>query len=41
MVEELRELRHLEVLGLHGFDYQLELTQQGREAALERTQLCR
>lgn len=41
VIEDLRELRHLEVLGLDGFDYQLELTQQGRDAAMERMQLCR
>jgi hypothetical protein len=41
IVDELRELRHLEVLGLDGYDYTLELTQQGRDAANERMQLCR
>jgi hypothetical protein len=41
VVEELRELRHLEVLGLDGYDYILELTMQGRDTANERMQLCR
>jgi hypothetical protein len=41
VVEELRELRHLEVLGIDQYDYQLELTMQGREVANERMQLCR
>jgi hypothetical protein len=41
VVEDLRELRHLEVLGLDGYDYILELTMQGRDTANERMQLCR
>jgi hypothetical protein len=41
VVEELRELRHLEVLGIDQYDYQLELTNQGRDVANERMQLCR
>ena len=41
VVEELRELRHLEVLGIDQYDYQLELTIQGRDVANERMQLCR
>jgi hypothetical protein len=41
VVEDLRELRHLEVLGLEGYDYLLELTTQGRDVANERMQLCR
>lgn len=41
MVEELRELRHLEVLGLDGRDYQLTLTDAGKEQANERMRLCR
>lgn len=41
VVEELRDLRYLEVLGLEGYDYQLELTGQGREQANERMSVCR
>ena len=41
VVEELRELRYFEVLGLEGHDYTLTLTDQGREAANERMRLCR
>lgn len=41
VVEELRELRYLEVHGLEGRDYQLGLTEFGREAANERMRLCR
>jgi hypothetical protein len=41
MVEELRELRHLEVLGLDGRDYQLTLTDAGKEQANDRMRLCR
>lgn len=40
-IEELRELRYFEVLGLDGHDYQLSLTEQGREQANERMRLCR
>ncbi len=40
-VEELRDLRYLEVLGLEGHDYILTLTEHGREAANERMRLCR
>ncbi len=41
VVEELRELRYLEVLGLDGRDYQLTLTDAGKEQANERMRLCR
>ncbi len=41
IVEELRDLRHIEVLGIDQYDYQLELTGQGREVATERMGLCR
>lgn len=41
VIEELRDLRHIEVLGLDGFDYTLELTLQGREQAADRMSLCR
>ena len=41
LVEELRELRYLEVHGLEGRDYLLGLTDLGREAAQERMRLCR
>lgn len=41
MVEELRELRYIEILGLEGRDYQLALTDLGRENANERMSLCR
>ncbi len=41
VVEELRELRYIEVHGLEGRDYQLGLTDFGREVAGERMRLCR
>ncbi|MCX7620778.1 MAG: hypothetical protein N2037_08060 [Acidimicrobiales bacterium] len=41
VVEELRELRYLEVQGLDGRDYQLALTELGREQANERMRLSR
>lgn len=41
VVEDLRDLRHIEVLGLDGFDYTLELTLQGRDQATDRMSLCR
>lgn len=41
VVEELRELRYLEVLGLDGRDYQLTLTDAGKEQANDRMRLCR
>jgi len=41
IVEELRELRYLEVLGLEGRDYQLTLTNVGKEMANDRLRLCR
>jgi hypothetical protein len=41
VIEDLRDLRMLEVLGLDGYDYQLELTNLGHEAASERMGLCR
>lgn len=41
VIEELRELRYLEVLGLEGRDYQLTLTDSGKEQANERMRLCR
>jgi len=41
IIEELRELRYLEVLGLEGRDYQLTLTDAGKEQANERMRLCR
>jgi hypothetical protein len=41
VIEELRELRYLEVLGLEGRDYQLTLTDAGKEQANERMRLCR
>lgn len=41
IVEELRDLRYFEVLGLEGHDYLLTLTEQGREVANERMRLCR
>jgi predicted ATPase with chaperone activity len=41
IVEELRDLRYVEILGLDGRDYQLTLTDLGRENANERMGLCR
>jgi hypothetical protein len=41
VVEELRALRWLEVLGLEGRDYQLTLTEAGRDQANDRLRLCR
>jgi hypothetical protein len=41
VIEELRDLRYLEVLGLEGRDYQLTLTDSGKEMANERMRLCR
>ena len=41
VVEELRELRYLEVLGLEGRDYQLTLTNVGKDMANDRLRLCR
>lgn len=41
VVNDLRELRYVDVLGLDGRDYVLELTDQGREQARERMSLCR
>lgn len=41
VIEDLRDLRHIEVLGLDGYDYTLELTNQGRDQAADRMQLSR
>jgi predicted ATPase with chaperone activity len=41
VVEELRDLRHIDLLGLEGRDYIFELTEQGRDTARERMELCR
>jgi hypothetical protein len=41
LIEELRELRYLEVQGLEGRDYQLALTEAGRDQAVDRMSLCR
>jgi hypothetical protein len=41
VVEDLRGLRWLEVLGLDGRDYQLTLTEGGRTQANDRLRLCR
>ena len=41
VVEELRELRYLEVQGLEGRDYLLTTTQAGKEQATDRMQLSR
>jgi DNA-binding Lrp family transcriptional regulator len=41
IVEELRELRLIEIQGLEGRDYQLGLTEAGRAQANDRMQLCR
>jgi hypothetical protein len=41
VIEELRDLRHVEILGMEGRDYIVELTGQGRETAQERMKLSR
>lgn len=41
VIEELRDLRHFEVQGLDGRDYQVVLTESGRQHARERMELCR
>jgi DNA-binding Lrp family transcriptional regulator len=41
IVEELRELRLIEIQGLDGRDYRLALTEAGRSQANDRMQLCR
>ena len=41
VVEELRELRLIEIQGLEGRDYRLALTEAGRLQANDRMQLCR
>ena len=41
VVEEMRDLRYLEVIGLDGMNYILELSETGRQAALERMSMCR
>jgi DNA-binding MarR family transcriptional regulator len=41
VVEELRELRLIEIQGLDGRDYRLALTEAGRQQANDRMQLCR
>ena len=41
VVEELRELRAIEIQGLDGRDYRLALTEAGRQQANDRMQLCR
>src|SRR3954464_7871429 len=41
VVEELRDLRYLEVQGMEGRDYQLALTEAGRARASDRMQLSR
>jgi hypothetical protein len=41
VIEELRDLRLIELLGLDGRDYIFELTELGRENARERMGLCR
>jgi len=40
VVEDLRDLRLLDLLGMDGRDYIFELTEQGREHARERAALC-
>jgi len=40
VVEDLRDLRHIDLLGMDGRDYIFELTEQGREHARERAALC-
>jgi predicted ATPase with chaperone activity len=41
VIDELRELRLMEVLGLEGHNYIVSLTEQGREQANERMRQCR
>jgi hypothetical protein len=41
VIEELRDLRYLEVQGMDGRDYLLALTEAGRNQATDRMQLCR
>jgi hypothetical protein len=41
VVEELRELRLIEIQGLDGRDYRLALTEAGRQQAQDRMSLCR
>ncbi|MBI2706322.1 MAG: AAA family ATPase [Actinobacteria bacterium] len=41
VIEDLRDLRYMEVQGLDGRDYQLGLTEAGRAQALDRMALCR
>jgi hypothetical protein len=41
MVEELRDQRLVEIMGLDGYDHIFELSQAGRDAATERLGLCR
>src|SRR3954447_21038262 len=41
VIEELRELRLIEIQGLEGRDYRLALTEVGRNQANDRMQLCR
>lgn len=41
VLDDLRDLRHIEILGLDGYDYTLELTHQGRDQATDRMNLCR
>ncbi len=41
VVEELRDLRLIDLLGMEGRDYIFDLTEQGRDHARERPRLCR
>jgi hypothetical protein len=41
VVEEMRDRKLFEVIGIDGRDYQLVLTEEGRRQATERMQLCR
>ncbi len=41
LVEDLRDQRLVEIIGLDGYDHIFELSQAGREAATERLKLCR
>jgi hypothetical protein len=41
VVEELRDLRLIDLLGMEGRDYIFDLTEQGRDHARERASLCR